>query len=278
MDTLSGHRVEKGKKLMKNRKKLQIKIIVLVLCLLLIIAVILLLVLICQHLWLLFFVGPLSFYALYRFCFGSSEKRKQARERKAAIKAERRQWREHSFFSVSKRGRAAYLILCFEESLKFYDSENLDSWKWLLGELWQITSTWDIDGWVGRVCDASQETVLEYHSYQDWEEHTKNVGSWCNLSEEEFVSLQQLYRQNRPFFPVIYGLYETILDVIILDWGELETNHTPSALSAVEQAQHILTEHGIPFPQDQRALNFIMNHRDGHYGEPFDGILLSSVL
>ena len=263
---------------MKNRKKLRIKIIGLVLCLLLIIAAILLLALICEHLWLLFFVGPLSFCALYCFYFGSSQERKQARERNAAIKAERRKWQDHRFFPVSKRGRAAYLILCFEESLKFYDSENLDCWKWLLGELWKITSTWDIDGWVGRVCDASPETVLEYHSYQDWEEHTKKVGSWCNLSEEEFVSLQQLYRRNKPFFPVIYELYETILDVITLDWGELETNHTPSALSAIEQAQHILTEHGIPFPQDQQALSFIMNHRDGHYGEPFDGIPLSSIL
>ena len=53
---------------MKNEKELRIKIMGLVLCLLLIIAAILLLALICQHLWLLFFVGPLSLYGLYR-CF-----------------------------------------------------------------------------------------------------------------------------------------------------------------------------------------------------------------
>lgn len=71
---------------MKNEKELRIKIIGLVLCLLLIIAAILLLALICQHLWLLFFVGPLSLYGLYRCFFGSTEERKQTRERKTAIK------------------------------------------------------------------------------------------------------------------------------------------------------------------------------------------------
>lgn len=263
---------------MKNRKELRIKIIGLVLCLLLIIATILLLALICQHPWLLFFVGPPSVYALYRSCFGSSEERKQVRERKAAIKAERRQWQNHRFFPISKRGRAAYLILCFEEALKFYYGEDLDCWKWILGELWKITSTWDIDGWVGRVCDASPETVLEYHSYQDWEEHTKKVGSWCNLSEEEFVSLQQLYHQNKPFFPVIYELCETILDVITLDWGDLENPNTPSALPAIDAAEKILTEQNIPLPHNQQAMNFLMHHHDKHYGKPFDGIQLSSIL
>lgn len=92
------------------------------------------------------------------------------------------------------------------------------------------------------------------------------------------LSLQKLYSQGKQFFPVIYKLYETVLDVITLDWGDLEEKHTPSALSAIERAEQILTEHGIPFPQDQQALNFIMNHRDGHYGKPFDGISLSSVL
>lgn len=114
----------------------------------------------------------------------------------------------------------------------------------LLRELWQITSTWDIDGWVGRICDASPETILEYRSYQEWNEHKKKVGFWCNLTEKEFISLQKLYSQGKQFFPVIYKLYETVLDVITLDWGDLEEKHTPSALSAIERAEQILTEHG----------------------------------
>lgn len=261
---------------MKNWKDRRIKIIVLALCLLLIAATIF--IISTQSLWLLWLLGLVSCVAFFRMFAGLPQQRKQARARRAARKTERRQWQNHRFFPVSKRGRAAYLILCFEEALRFYDGGDFDNWKWLLRELWQITSTWDIDGWVGRICDASPETILEYRSYQEWNEHKKKVGFWCNLTEKEFISLQKLYSQGKQFFPVIYKLYETVLDVITLDWGDLEEKHTPSTLSAIERAEQILTEHGIPFPQDQQALNFIMNHRDGHYGKPFDGISLSSVL
>ena len=265
---------------MKNRKERRIKIIVLVLCLLLIATTICLLTFIMRYNWLVVPLGLVICLACFRILTSSSEQRRQTKEKNAAIKVERRQWQNHRFFLVSKRGRAAYLILCFEEALKFYNSENLDCWKWLLGELWQITSTWDIDRWVGRIGDASPETILEYRSYQEREEYNKKVGSWYNLTEEEFISLKKLYEQEKdnPLFPVIYGLYKTVLDVITLDWGDLEINHTPSALSAIDEAEQILTEHSIPLPQDQQALNFIMKHRDGHYGKPFDGIPLSSIL
>lgn len=78
-------------------------------------------------------------------------------------------------FSCFQARAGRYLILCFEEALRFYDGGDFDNWKWLLRELWQITSTWDIDGWVGRICDASPETILEYRSYQEWNEHKKKL-------------------------------------------------------------------------------------------------------
>lgn len=261
-----------------RRKERRIKIIGLALCLLLVIATIWLLGLILRYPELLLILGPLLVFVLYRACFGSPEERQQERERRAARKAERCHWQKHRFFPVSKRGRAAYLILCLEEALKFYDSEDLDNWKWLLNELWQITSTWDIDEWVGRISDASYESIMAHSTYQEEIEHDKKIGFWFNLSEDEFVSLHALYSENKFFFPVIYALYDKIIDIIILDWGDLEAEHTPSALSAIEEAEQIITEHGIPFPQDQQALNFIMSHRDGHYGKPFNGIPLSSIL
>ena len=65
------------------------------------------------------------------------------------------------------RGRAAYLILCLEEALKYYDNNNLKRWKWLLNELWKITSTWDIDGWIGRVTEATYDSIMEFNTYQE---------------------------------------------------------------------------------------------------------------
>lgn len=252
-----------------KKKARRIKLIGLALCLLLMIATICLLVLIFRYPWLLIPIGPIAVCVLYRAYFGSPAERKQERGRKAALKANRRRWQKHRFFPVSKRGRAAYLILCLEEALKFYDSENLESWKWLLHELWRITSIWewDIDEWVDRICDASIESVMKYCAYQKYD-----------LSHDEMESLLELYTEDKSFLPVIDALYNQVYLVIVLDWGDLEPAHTPSALSAIDEAERILTEHGIPFPQDQQALNFIMSHRNGHYGRPFDGIPLSSIL
>ena len=100
----------------------------------------------------------------------------------------------HKFRRVSKRGRAAYLILCFEECLSFY-GEDIGDWKWILEELWAITSTWDIERWVKRVCDLTPESVLPYVSYQEMLEKVKERGYWYELGEENFVSLQSLYRK-----------------------------------------------------------------------------------
>ena len=188
---------------------------------------------------------------------------------------------ENKFFYISKRGRVAYLILCFEEALKFYDDANLEDWKWLLNELWEITSTWDIDGWVSRICYASPEAVMSYHSYQEIIEHCKSVTAWhvqYEFNEDEFISLQKLYSKERPYSPVIYALYDKILNVIILDWGDLEESHTPECLPAIDEAEQILSEHGIPFPQNSDTMAYIMKHKDRHYGPPFDGRKFSSIL
>ena len=111
----------------------------------------------------------------------------------------------HKFRRVSKRGRAAYLILCFEECLSFY-GEDIGDWKWILEELWEITSTWDIERWVKRVCDLTPESVLPYVSYQEMLEKVKERGYWYELGEENFVSLQSLYRKERPGFQVISSM------------------------------------------------------------------------
>ena len=96
----------------------------------------------------------------------------------------------HKFRRVSKRGRAAYLILCFEECLSFY-GEDIGDWKWILEELWAITSTWDIERWVKRVCDLTPESVLPYVSYQEMLEKVKERGYWYELGEENFVRNQR---------------------------------------------------------------------------------------
>ena len=188
------------------------------------------------------------------------------------------EWKRHRFYKVSTRARAAYLILCLEEALKFYDKGNTEKWRWILKELWGITSTQDIEEWVKRTCDAAPDEVLRYNSYQERIERYKKIDYWCELSEKEFCLLHALYREGDPVLPVFSSLYDKVYDVITLDWGDLEEPYTPSALPAIDAAEKILIEQNIPLPQNQQAMDFLMHHHDQHYGKPFDGIQLSSIL
>lgn len=183
---------------------------------------------------------------------------------------------EHKFRRVSKRGRAAYLILCFEECLSFY-GENMGYWKWILEELWEITSTWDIERWVKRVCDLTPESVLPYVSYQEMIEKVTASGYWYELGEEAFTSLQRLYRKERTGFQIISDMIDRIYGVIVDDWGDSEEPFTLSCLYNIDEAEELMRCSGIPLPSDSTAMDFIMKHRDKHYGKPFEGVQFSAI-
>ena len=183
---------------------------------------------------------------------------------------------EHKFRRVSKRGRAAYLILCFEECLSFY-GEDIGDWKWILEELWEITSTWNIERWVKRVCDLTPESILPYGSYQEMLDKVRERGYWYELNEENFASLQSLYRKERPGFQVISSMIDRIYGVIVDDWGDSEEPFTPSCLHNIDEAEAIMRRSSIPLPLDGVAMGFIMKHRDKHYGKPFEGVQFSAI-
>lgn len=184
--------------------------------------------------------------------------------------------KEHPFARVSKRGRAAYLILCFEECLQFY-KETLDEWKWILEELWEITSTRDIDRWVFRVYEMTAEAVLPHASYEEMLQKVKAAGLWYELDEKDFLSLQGLYQRDRENFQVISDLLDRIYLVIVDDWGDGEEAFTPSCLHNIDEAEETMKSHRIPLPSDPAALEFIMGHRDKHYGKPFEGRRFSAI-
>lgn len=184
--------------------------------------------------------------------------------------------RSHKFGRVSKRGRAAYLNMCFEECLLFYE-ESIADWEWVLKELWEITSTWDIERWVKRVCDLTPESVLPYASFQDMLEKMKSIGYWYELSAENFTSLQRLYHMEPSQLQVIRNMLDRIYGVIADDWGSTEEAFTPSCLHNIDEAEEIMKSNHIPLPSDLLAMKFIMGHRDRHYGEPFDGMRFSVI-
>lgn len=180
----------------------------------------------------------------------------------------------HTFGRVSKRGRAAYLNMCLEECLLFY-GESIADWEWVLKEVWEITSTWDIERWVKRVCDLTPGSVLPYASYEDMMEKIHAAGYWYELSRENFTCLQRLYHMEPTRFQVICDVLDRIYGVIADDWGSTEEAFTPSCLHNIDEVEEIMKRNAIPLPSDPAALKFIMKHRDRHYGEPFEGIRFS---
>ena len=54
------------------------------------------------------------------------------------VRQEEQRILSHRFYKISGRGRVAYLILCLEETLRFY-KQNFTAWEWILRKLWSIT-------------------------------------------------------------------------------------------------------------------------------------------
>lgn len=57
-----------------------------------------------------------------------------------------------------------------------------------------------------------------------------------------------------------------------------ETPNSPSsAMYYIRQAEIVVEYNGIPLPQNERALAFLMQQKDKHWGSPFDGLSLSAL-
>ena len=194
-----------------------------------------------------------------------------------------RKWSRHMFYPVSKRARAAYLILCLEEACKVYcKNQAVTQLYWLLERLWEVTTTEDMEDWFDRTYALLPETVLEHKCCKSPEVHSQGQPETCletyHYSLERLAYLQELYRSIGSQLDVLEELLDCICNVITADWGQNESNHTPSALQHIDWAEQILLEHAIPKPHDEQALTVLMKQRDGHNGKPFDGISLSSIL
>lgn len=196
---------------------------------------------------------------------------------KTELELERIKWKKYKFFPVSKRARAAYLILCFEETLKFYQ-QDFGKWEWVLKKLWEITTTADIEEWVFHVCDLLPEEILPYSNYEEVEADRKSRPIYFPFSftAERFADLRSLYQETRQF-SLIESILVNIYCVITEDWGDYETPNTPSALQYMEQTEQLLTENQIPLPDNEQTLAFLMGQKNKHSGKPFQGLELSAL-
>lgn len=181
-----------------------------------------------------------------------------------------------SFYPVSKRARAAYLILCLEETIKFYGLD-FEKWEWVLSKLWEITSTGNEEDWIFQITDLMPEEVLPYSTYEELEEDRKSrpVYFKYSFSEARFLYLHELYRESS--HSVAEKILDNIFSVVADDWGESEEPNTPPSLKFIEKTQELMAEKEIPLPSDWETVRFLMNQEDKHLGKPFDGWKLSTL-
>lgn len=127
------------------------------------------------------------------------------------------------FKDISLRGRVAFAISCFENTLLSLNY-NVNEWKPVLEYLWGFTSIRYLDDWNDIVAEIMPENLLEFRTY---EEHEFEV-----LDEENFKYL--------------YNLYQNIdekIDVIITLIYNVGISHAYSVIEG--EGQRSLDELGI---------------------------------
>ncbi len=195
------------------------------------------------------------FYLLYRLI--KLMRPKEVRQEEQRILS-------HRLYKVSGRGRIAYLILCLEETLRFY-GQDLSAWEWILRKLWSITDcsehNW-IDIWLDSIGDLLPSTVLANDS--------------AEAAPAEISKARALYIQAGTAMIVINAVIENTY-TIVCQWGPDTVAHDPDALCLIGKAEETMKAFGVPLPSNEIILP-LLAQKDPSLGRPFDGTRFSYIL
>lgn len=255
-------------------KAWQIKTVAILLCILIVIFTLWAIVFLSHHIPLLYGVGLAIALFFYRVLFYKPpQQRACARAIKQREKEQRRRWRHHVFYRVSKRARAAYLILCIEQVLQCC-GEELCQWERALKDMWEVTSTDDMEAWMADIDAVSPQTLGDLDTFEEWEKEvsgvtysSKNVGL-----KESFFYYKELYQHANP---VLRQLACCMVALVTEEWQSGDVPYMPSVLQYIDQVRYLLQKENIPLPHDEQALQFLMTQKDPYLGEPFDGLQFS---
>lgn len=149
----------------------------------------------------------------------------------------------HRLYKATGPARIAYLILCLEETLKFY-GQDFSAWEWILRKLWSIAecskTNWiDIDAWVD-----STEELLPSKVF---------ANSTTETTSAETSKAQALYTQAGVAMMIVVN---TILEnacKIVCDWepGTVNHNPEPNALYPIETVERTMRDFGVPLPSNE---------------------------
>lgn len=169
----------------------------------------------------------------------------------------------HRFYYISERGRVAYLILCLEETLRFYQQDITD-WEGILQTLWSITSHPE-SNWI-NVWTDSVENLLPSVILSDRAAETRS---------EEMRTARHLYLQAGVSMIVINTILESAY-TIICEWSPSTETHDPDALRLIDRSEETMEAFGVPLPSDE-MLQSLWKQKDASFGEAFDGLQFSCL-
>ncbi len=177
------------------------------------------------------------------------------------VRWEERRLMSHRLYQVSWRGRAAYCILCLEETLRFY-KQDLAAWEWILRRLWSITDcsepNW-MDVWLDAVGDLLPDEVL----------------TGAGPVSVETGKARDLYTQAGYAMIVIYAILDNMYSMVS-EWGPDTASDDPDGIRRIEKAEETMRAFGVPLPSDE-TVGPLLKQRSFSFGEPFDGFRLSCL-
>ncbi len=195
-----------------------------------------------------------SFYLLYRLV--KLMRPKEARQEGQRILS-------HRLYKVSGRGRIAYLMLCLEETLRFY-GQDFSAWEWILRQMWSITdcseNNW-IDIWLDSVGELLPSEVL-----------TNNT---AETTPAEMIKARTLYTQAGTAMIVINAVMENAY-TIVCQWGPDTVANDPDALRRIDKVEETMRAFGVPLPSSE-ILQPLFEQKDPSFGKSFDGSRFSYI-
>ncbi len=179
------------------------------------------------------------------------------------VRWEERRISSHRLYQVSWRGRIAYLILCLEETLRFY-GQDLSAWEWILRRLWSITDSSEnnwFDIWLDSIGELLPSEVL-----------TNNT---IEITSAEISKARTLYTQAGAAMIVINAVIDNAY-TIVCQWDPDTTADDPDAIRLIEKAEETMMEFGVPLPSNE-TIQPLLEQKDLSFGKPFDGSRLSYI-
>lgn len=167
----------------------------------------------------------------------------------------------HRLSEVSGRGQIAYLILCLEETLRFY-RQDFSAWEWILRQMWSITdrseNNW-IDIWLDAIEELLPSTVL--------------ANNTAETTSAEISKARTLYTQAGTAMIVINAIMENAY-TIVCQWEPETTAWDLDALYLIYKVEETMNAFGVSLPSNE-IIQPLFAQKDVSLGKPFDGLRFS---